>query len=205
MKTALRALAAAALACVLGTGCRPDSGRGEPFEAWETGRTLIFENPNLADAGARFQQRLQKQVIRSEEASGARTVDLSYTSFQGRHGLRLVLKDGGVSMLDSVNRQLVLLPAGFPERTGSWDVGGYRLRVLGRARWGRETPTFPATRPPEGVWVEGEPLQGGVRIRVFFLPGFGEVEKREWRDGRWVTTNLMVGWSFQEVPRAGGG
>jgi hypothetical protein len=186
------------------TGCRPEEAAAETFEAWEVGRTLIFENPAIPEAPplrTRFQERLQKQVVRTTDGTAGRRIETVFTTFQGQQAVNLLLKGGGVSLVDSQGRLLIVLPEGFPDRKSSWESTGYRLRVLGRARWERNKPEFPATRPPEGVWVEGEPLQGGVRIRIFYLPDFGEVEKREWRDGKWVTTNLMVGWSFQEIPR----
>lgn len=196
---------AVALVLLAGSGCRPTPETAEVFEAWEEGRTLIFENPTLPDgppARTRFHERFQKQVVRRVDEDGGRRIETVFSTFKGRQTINVYLKDGGVSLLDPQGRQLLVLPKGFPERTATWQVPGYRMRVLGRARWEREQPAFPATRPPEGVWVEGEPLQGDARIRVFYLPDFGEVEKREWRDGTWVTTNLMVGWNFQEIPRA---
>ena len=202
MKLAASALAAAALAAAF--GCRPASGRGEVFAAWEEGRTLIFEDPTLPDAPParlRSQQRLQKQVVRTSESPAGRLVETDFTTFQGRQSFTLQLTGGGVSLLDGQGRALPLLPEGFPESATAWTIPGYRMQVLGRAYWGRQAPAFPANRPPEGVWVEGESLHGGARIRLFYLPDFGEVEKRELRDGKWVTTSLMVGWSFQEVPR----
>jgi hypothetical protein len=185
-------------------GCRPATATAERFEAWEEGMTMIFENPTLPDASPasqRFHERYQKQVVRSVEAGGERRVGTQFTTFQGQQVVSLVLRDGGVQFQDAQGRAAMILPQGFPERTSSWTSGDYRMKVLGRARWDRDKPVFPAIRPPEGVWVEGEPLGAGTRTRVFYLPDFGEVEKREWRGGSWVTTNLMVGFSFQEVPR----
>lgn len=205
MRLAAPVLAAAALAAAF--GCRPAPGRGEIFAAWEEGRTLIFEDPTLPDApnvSRRFQQRLQKQVVRSSEAPSGRLVETVFSTFQGQQAFTLQLKDGGVSLLDGQGRVLRVLPEGFPDSATAWTIPGYRMQVLGRAHWGRQSPAFPATRPPEGVWVEGESLLGGPRIRLFYLPDFGEVEKREWRDGKWITTSLMVGWSFQEIPRPAG-
>lgn len=196
----MRLLPLALALLTLTAGCRPKPGEAETFEAWEAGRTLVFENPS-GPAGAGPAGRLQKQVLRTTEAGGSRRVETSYTSLQGRQTLQLVLKGGGVSLADSQGRALVLLPEGFPDRATAWQGPTHRLRVLGRARWGQERPQLPPTASGEGVWVEGEPLHAGTRIRVFYLPDFGEVERREWRDGRWVTINLMVGHSFQEVPR----
>lgn len=198
------ALALASLAA-LAPGCRPAAVAGERYEAWEEGRTLIFENPSLPDgppSQARSNQRFQKQVVHAVEGPAGRKVDMVYSSFQGRQGLSLLLKDGGTALLDAAGKPQTILPEGFPERTSSWQSPAYRMRVVGRAQWSRTSPQFPATRPPEGVWVEGEPTQAGApKVRVFYLRDFGEVEKMEWRDGRWVTTNLLVGWSFQEIPR----
>ena len=194
-------VALALLAALMAMGCRPEAGGPEIFEAWEEGRTLIFENPAIPHQDRNLAGRLQKQVLRSAENGGVRRVDTAYTTTQGQQTLQLVLKAGGAALLDGQGRPLTLLPEGFPDRVSSWQTMAYRMRVLGRARWNHERPQFPATRPPEGVWVEGEPLLGGPRVRVFYLPDFGEIEKREWRDGQWVTTNLLVGHSFQDVPR----
>lgn len=194
-------VALALLAAAMVVGCRPEADGGEVFEAWEAGRTLIFENPASPAQGANLSGRLQKQVLRSVESGGVRRVDTAYTTTQGQQTLQLVLKAGGAALLDGQGRPLTLLPEGFPDRVSSWQTPAYRMRVLGRAKWGHERPQLPSTRPAEGVWVEGEPLHGGARVRVFYLPDFGEIEKREWRDGQWVTTNLLVGHSFQEIPR----
>lgn len=204
MKAAL--LPAALLLLLVGVqqGCRPALEGAERYEAWEEGMTLIFENPSLPDAAParqRFHERYQKQVIRSEANGVERRVETQFTTYQGQQVVALVLKDGGVSLQEAQGRGTLILPQGFPERTSSWTSGGYRMKVLGPARWERDKPGFPATRPPEGIWVEGEPQGLGTRTRVFYLRDFGEVEKREWRDGKWVTTNLMVGFSFQEIPR----
>lgn len=204
MKHRLVPALALVLAAVVAPGCRPVPASSELFEAWEVGRTLIFENPSLPDtppANARFHERFQKQVIRSTDAGGGKRIETLLSTFQGQKSVELLIKDGGVTLLDPQGKGVALLPEGFPDKVSSWESPGYRMRILGRARWEREKPEFPATRPPEGIWVEGEPLQGDARIRIFFLPDFGQVEKREWRDGRWITTNLMVGWSFQEIPR----
>lgn len=197
--------ALALLVLLAGAGCRPTAEAPEVFEAWEEGSTLIFENPTLPDAPparTRFHERLQKQVVRRVDEGGLRRVETRLSTFQGQQTVTVLVKDGGVSILDPLGRQIMVLPPGFPERTSSWHTASHRWRVLGRARWERPQPAFPATRPVEGIWVEGEPLQGDPRLRIFYLPDIGEVEKREWRDGAWVTTALLVGWNFQEIPRA---
>jgi hypothetical protein len=185
-------------------GCRPGTKAAEVFEPWEVGRTLIFENPSISDAPperVRFNRRIQKQVVRSTEDGSGLRVDTTYTTFQGQQGINLLLKDGSVSLIDAQGKRFPILPEGFPDRTSSWQAGTYRMRVLGRGRWGRQAPVLPATRPPEGVWVEGEPILAGPKVRILYIPDFGEVEQLEWRNGKWVTTNLMVAWTFQDVPR----
>lgn len=204
MKAALVPAALFLLLAGVQQGCRPALDAAERYEAWEAGMTLVFENPSLPDAAPaqqRLHERYQKQVVTSEENGAERRVGTQFTTYQGQQVVSLVLKDGGVSLQDALGRGTLILPQGFPERTSSWTSGGYRMKVLGRARWERDKPGFPATRPPEGIWVEGEPLGPGTRTRVFYLRDLGEVEKREWRDGKWVTTNLLVGFSFQEIPR----
>lgn len=193
--------ALALLAAALAAGCRPEPGRAETYEAWEAGRILIFENPSSQPRGTEIAGRLQKQVLRSVDSGGVRRVETAYTGLQGQQTLQLVLKDGGTALQDGQGRSIILLPEGFPDRVAAWQSPAYRMRVLGRARWGHERPRLASTQSAEGVWVEGEPLQGGTRIRIFYLPDFGEVEKLEWRDGQWVATNLLVGHSFQEIPR----
>ena len=204
MKSGLISALTLAVAAVLAPSCRPAPAVPEVFEAWEVGRTLIFENPSLPDAppaNTRFHERFQKQVVRTTDANGGKRVETLLSTFQGQKSIELLIKRGGVSLLDPQGKWTALLPEEFPDNVSTWESPGYRMKVLGRARWEREKPELPATRPADGIWVEGEPLQGDARIRVFYLPDFGQVEKREWRDGTWVTTNLMVGWSFQEIPR----
>ncbi len=191
-----------AVLVALAPGCRPKEAAGtQVHAAWEEGLTLGFESPALAGP-QREASRFQKQVTRTAFEGDTRKVEITYTSLQGRLVLQMILRGGGVQFLDGQGRPQVLLPEGFPDRTPAWESATHRFTVLGRARWARTSPVLPAERSRDGVWLEASPLKpGGVRMRVFYLPEVGEAESCEWRDGRWVTTNLLVSRGFTEVPR----
>lgn len=186
---------------LLAPGCRPKEAGTPVFAAWEEGLTLGFESPALAGP-QREASRFQKQVTRTAYEGDTRRVEVTYTTLQGRLVLQQVLHRGGVQFLDGQGRPQVLLPEGFPDRTPAWETPTHRFTVLGRARWGRTAPALPTDRGRDGVWVEAAPLKpGGARIRAFYLPDVGEAESCEWRDGQWLTTNLLVSRGFTEVPR----
>lgn len=195
--------ALAALLLVLAAGCRPEPAAPVFWEAWETGRTMVFEMPVHAGprAEATFNNRFQKQVQRSEVVPGGRKVEMRFTTFGGQRSVDLLLKGGGVALADGQGRTLPVLPEGFPDRAGAWTTPFMRCKVLGRARWERPGAPLPPGQEREGVWVEAEVLQGEGRIRVLYLPDLGEVERREFDGTRWVTTQVLVGVSYQELPR----
>ena len=181
-------------------GCRPKDPRPLVYAAWEEGLTLGFESPELPTP-RREASRFQKQVTRTQFEGEVRKVEITYTTLQGNLVLQQELRKGGVFFLDGQGKAQVLLPEGFPDAVASWETPSHRFTLLGRARWERESPAFPDTQSREGVWVEATPLRpGGARIRAFYLPGIGEAESREWRDGRWATTNVLVSRGFSEIP-----
>ena len=182
-------------------GCRLQDARPPVYAAWEEGLTLGFEAPDLPGS-QREASRFQKQVTRTVIDGDTRKVDLAYTTLQGRLVLQQVLRKGGVFFLDGQGKAQLLLPEGFPDDSSYWETPTHRFTLLGRARWEHDAPSFPETQTRQGVWVEAMPLKpNGARIRAFYLPGIGEAESREWRDGKWVTTNLLVSRGFSEVPR----
>ncbi len=188
-------LLALSLGCSLKPSCAP------VYAAWEEGLTLGFEAQDVP-AAQRAESRFQKQVTRTAIEGDTRKVEVAYTTLQGRLVMHQVLRKGAVHFLDGQGRSQVLIPEGFPDLVFSWETPSHRFRVLGRAGWERAAPAFPETQSREGVWVEAMPLKpGGTRIRAFYLPDIGEAEAREWRDGRWVTTNLLVSRGFSEIPR----
>lgn len=183
-------------------GCRPKELRTPVFAAWEEGLTLGYEAPDLAGP-QREASRFQKQVVRTVFDGETRKVELTYATLQGRLVIQQWIRKGGVQFLDGQGRPQLLLPEGFPDAASSWETPSHRFTLLGRARWEHDAPAFPATQAREGVWVEATPLKpNGARIRAFYLPDIGEAESKEWRDGRWVTTNLLVSRGFTEVPRS---
>lgn len=192
-------LGAALLALTLGCSLKPS--RPPVYAAWEEGLTLGFEAQD-APAAQRAESRFQKQVTRTVFEGDVRKVEITYTTLQGRLVMQQLLRNGMVQFVDGQGRIQLLIPEGFPDHVSSWDTPSHRFRVLGRARWERTAPAIPETQSREGVWVEAMPLkQGGTRIRAFYLPDIGEAEAREWRDGAWVTTNLLVSRGFSEIPR----
>jgi hypothetical protein len=185
----------------LAPGCHPKDPRPPVYAAWEEGLTLGFEAPDLASP-QREAARFQKQVTRTVFEGDTRKVEVTYTTLRGRLALQQVLRKGGVYFLDGQGKAQVLLPEGFPDGPSSWETPSHRFTMLGRARWGHAAPEFPGTQSLEGVWVEAMPLKpNGARIRAFYLPDLGEAESREWREGSWVTTNLLVSRGFTEIPR----
>ena len=187
---------------LLPLGCRTQAPRPPVYAAWEEGLTLGFEAPGLASP-EREAARFQKQVTHTAWDGETRKVEVAYTTIQGHLVMQQVLRKGGVAFVDGQGRKQVLLPEGFPDSTPSWDTATHHFTVLGRARWEHDRPVFPEPQDREGVWVEAIPLRaGGTRIRAFYLPGIGEAESREWREGRWVTTNLLVSRGFTEIPKA---
>jgi len=173
----------------------------QPYAAWEEGLTLGFEVPGL-QGSEREASRLQKQVTRTEYEGQDRRVEINYTSLQGHMAIQQLIRRGGVYLIDSQGRPQTLLPEAFPDGAASWETATHRFTLLGRARWEQDKPVFPDTQSREGAWIEGAPLRpGGTRIRAFLLPGMGEVESRELREGRWVVTNRLVSRGFSEIPR----
>jgi hypothetical protein len=182
-------------------GCSPKEARPPIYAAWEEGLTLGYEAQDLS-AQKREASRSQKQVTRTVFEGDLRKVEVTYTTLQSHLVLQQVLRKGGVFFVDGQGKEQLLLPEGFPDGPASWETPSHRFTLLGRARWEHDSPPFPETQTREGVWVEAVPLRpGGTRMRAFYLPDIGEAESREWRDGRWVTTNLLVSRGFTEIPR----
>ncbi|MBI4912258.1 MAG: hypothetical protein HY823_05945 [Acidobacteria bacterium] len=188
-------------------GCQPQVGPAEPFAAWEEGMVLIYEDPSLEGA-ARFNSRVFKQVVRFSREDGGGRVVSTYSTFQGVQPARLLIRKGGVFFLDGQDREIQMLPEGFPDRVAAWEGTGYRFRIIGRSVWVHPEVRLLSTQSREGIWVEGEPLRNqGRAVRIFYLPGIGEAERLERQEvgGSWAPVNQLVSQGFQEVPRSAPG
>ncbi|MDP1833169.1 MAG: hypothetical protein Q8K67_14005 [Geothrix sp.] len=192
---ALRVLFAPA-ALLLGLACQP---RTDPpiYGPWEEGLTLAFEDPSQPQP-QRSANRLQVRVARSAMAPGSpRLVQLDLASTRGQLSLLLRHQDGGIALVGEDGQVLAhSLPSRFPD-TAPWVERGTAFRVIGRARW-EGAAILPPTSDAIGVWVEARSPHG--RRRTLYLPGLGEVEAQEERDGTWVAVNRLVARGFTDLP-----
>ncbi len=185
-------------ALILLAACQYQARGPLRYGPWEEGLTLAYEDPSVPEP-QRTQQRLQVRVERAAFPSeGDGTVRLDYSSIQGSLTLVLRHHDGGIALLGADGKPLArLLPEGFP-RTQTWEDHGTAYRVVGRGTWDGAR-ILPATSSPVGVWVEAQPAHGPLR-RTLYLPGLGEVESLELRDGAWIAVNRLVGRGFTNLP-----
>lgn len=198
MKT--RLLLGSALLLALGVGCdrqaqRPGAER--IYAAWEGGLTLVYEAPDLP-ASERADHRLQVRVASSRLEGKVRRTELSYGTFQGEIRSSYRLEDGGV-FLQSQKGEVMVLPSGFPERVDHWETRGLDCQLLGYGSADHLGLVLPKGSATVGVWVEVRNPSGHSR-RVFYLPGLGELEALEWREGRWVAINRLVSVGFSDAP-----
>ena len=199
MRRAWSLLLAAAL--VLAVGCRPKPSRPAVFAPWEEGLTLVFENPSLPQP-RRTEERVQVRVARSPvTAAGPSRVQLDLTGTRGRGTVELLCQNGGVALVDDQGEPVRwILPEGFPERT-SWKQMTGTCTVVGRSAWDGAA-ILPKGADAVGVWVEMQPIQGGTPLRTLYLPGLGEVETLQLRDGQWVSVHRLVSRGFTDLPAA---
>lgn len=199
MSPLLRFLAPAAV-LLLATACLPQP-QGRIYGPTEEGLTLAYEDPTLPQP-QRSQERLQVRVAKTSfQGAGSGTVQVDYTSLRGSLTLVLRHQDGGIALLGPDGKALArILPEGFP-RTSAWEDRGTAFHVLGRATWDG-AGLLPASASSVGFWVEARPAQGAPR-RTLYLPGLGEVESKELRDGVWVTVNRLVARGFTDLPISG--
>ena len=197
-----RALIPASL--LLLAGCQePKPQTPRPYAAAEEGLTLVYINPSLPkdqQDAKRLQVRVDKVVERSD---GALAVFKTFTvGLEKPVQAILILKDGGLGLLSPDGKnEAPMLPAGFPDATGSWSLGSAAYRVLGRGAWVRGEGVLPDDRRSDGVWVEMH--AGAKTARTLYLPGIGEVQTDELRpDGSWTTVNLLTQYGFSDIPSA---
>jgi len=173
------------------------------YAPWEEGLTLSYEDPSLP-AAQRLAQRQQVRVKESRPVLGGLAITKTYTTLAGQWEGKVLEQEGGVQIQTGFG-SIQLLPEGFPDRVGRWVARGTFNRVVGRAVADLPGVLLPDPARAVGVWVETTPLdRPGQRIRTFYLPDIGEAQTLTWRDGRWVTINLLVARGFTDVPRAGG-
>lgn len=189
------ALALGGLAVLVGCDAMPGAERPQPYAPWETGLTLIYERLEVP-AAERMAQRIQIRVEASRPAPEGFEVELSTASLQGMQRSKVRMERGGLTVMDGEKVAVQLLPEGFPERTGSWQVGSMTYSVVGRAQAPAGLPNLPESARI-GVWVEGR-SSTGERQRVFYLPGIGEAEALQWREGRWVPVLRLVSRGFTD-------
>ncbi len=193
-----RILAAAAL--LLAAGCDRMISRGPApvYASWEAGLTLVYARP-----GAEATQRLQMRVKSSSLGPDGRTVVRTYASFTNLTEATFRLQDGLEALKLDGSKELVVLPAGFPDRVSRWEERGILNQVVGRAR-----VDLPGVKLPDpdatGIWVESVPAGNrGVRRRTLLVPDLGEVETLNLIDGKWVTVNRLVSQGFTDPPAEG--
>lgn len=186
---------AALLACL---ACQPQPSTPVVYGPWEEGLTLAYENPSQPQP-QRSENRLQVRVAGSAMTPGPpNLVQLDFTSLRGRMSVLAKHHDGGIDLIDKSGRVLAqALPARFPDIT-RWVDHDTEYSVIGRATW-EGASLLPTTSDPVGVWVEAKSPHG-PRRRALYLPGLGEVESREERDGTWVVVNRLVARRFTDLP-----
>ena len=199
MRPHLRILVPTAL-LLLASACMPQR-QSRVYGPWEEGLTLAYEDPTLPQP-QRSQERLQVRVAKASfQAAGSGTVQVDYTSVHGSLTLVLQHQDGGIALLGPDGKVLArILPEGFPQ-TSAWEDRGTAFHVVGRATWDGAS-ILPSTSSAVGEWVEARPAQGPLR-RTLYLPGLGEVESQELRQGTWVTINRLVARGFTDLPISG--
>lgn len=187
----------APLALLALLACQPRA-EAPIYSPWEEGLTLTFENPSQPQP-QRAEERVQVRVAHSSLSPDApHLVQLDLTSARGRRSLLLRHQDGGIAVLAEDGRVLATpFPPHFPD-IAPWMDHGTEVLVIGRARW-EGAAILPPTADAIGVWVEARPPQG-PRRRTLYLPGLGEVEAHEERDGAWVAVNRLVARGFTDLP-----
>jgi hypothetical protein len=183
----------------LAVGCAIQPEREVIYSPTEPGLTLVFENPSIES-----QNRTQLRVANANKTDEGLEVDISVDTLQGSGAMKLqCMQDGGVFIVGSDDKRATVLPPGFPDKTQAWQSDGISYSVIGRARADLEEVKL---QDPVGIWVEAAPvsaqsLNSGVsRARIFFLPGVGEAETKELREGKWITVNRLIGRGFSDLP-----
>jgi hypothetical protein len=162
----------------------------------EPGMTLQFESIETND-------RLQMRVERTTQTAEGLVVVCSVSTLQGTLSTNFVCKQDGEILVGPVDNRSIVLPSGFPNRTAFWQTDLKNYQVLGRAK--AKLPGV-ELKHPIGVWIEVSPSvphspKSANKVRMFLLPGIGEAENQELRQGTWVTVNRIVGIGISEVPR----
>lgn len=189
------ALALVGLAVLVGCDAVPGTERPQPYAPWETGLTLVYERPDLP-AAERMVQRIQIRVEASRPTPEGFDVELSTASLQGMQRKHVRMERGCLAVMDGERVAALLLPEGFPERAGTWQIGPMTFSVVGRAQAPAGLPNLPESSKV-GVWVEAHSA-AGERQRVLYLPGIGEAETLRWREGRWEPVLRLVSRGFTD-------
>ena len=181
-----------------GLACQSQPAAPMVYGPWEEGLTLAYEDPSQPQP-QRSENRLQVRVASSAMAPGPpNLVQLDFTSLRGHTSVLAKHHDGGIDLIDGSGRVLAqALPPRFPDLT-RWVDHDTEYSVIGRATW-EGASILPTTSDPVGVWVEARSPQG-LRRRSLYLPGLGEVESREERDGTWVAVNRLIARRFTDLP-----
>ncbi|MCL1893650.1 MAG: hypothetical protein FWG02_05380 [Holophagaceae bacterium] len=160
------------------------------------GITFLYENPGF-EGEAQNNNRVQIRVLQSKETSEGLEVTCQSTSYRGvENAISLCQPDGAVFSVSPSGNKSMVLPAGFPEKTTSWESEGIFYQVIGRTK-----VDIPGVRAPDhiGVWVEAihtssYPLALGFeKARFFFLPNIGMAEIKVFSQGNWVTVYKLTG------------
>lgn len=190
------------LLALLALGCRiapPEKAR--IYLPWEEGLTLQYENPSQPASADPLQRRVQVRVAASRLDGEVRKIRLTTSSLQGQKSELFHSQRGSWALVPEGHPPVVLLPEGFPNTQSSWEVQGFRFRLLGRAIHEIPGLKLPPRQERTGVWVEIENLQGQKR-RIFYLPDIGEAETLEFHGGTWVCINRLVSRGFTDAPAA---
>ena len=188
-----RLLAVAALLLTPACDHLLDQGAVPTYSPWEEGLTLVFTDPTRPSADM-LQVRVEKSTVTPE----GRTVVESFSTLSGVQVDTFRQVDGRVFLKLDGQQDIVLLPAGFPDRTGRWIERGYVNYIVGRARVDLAGVKLPDPEA-EGVWVESVPLSGqGILRRSLMVPDYGEVATLNWRNGQWVLVNQLVSQGYTD-------
>lgn len=181
---------------LLGCGFAPPEA-ARIYVPTETDLTLQYEDPSRAGVDP-FQNRVQIRVAGSRLEGNSRQLLLTTSGRFGQTQTPFREKDGGLTLVQG-NQEAVLLPEGFPTRIQHWESRDLHFRVLGYAI--RQIPglSLPASQDRLGVWVEVSDAAGPIR-RTYYLPGIGEAEAFEPRNGSWVCVNRLVAQGFTDAP-----
>lgn len=164
----------------------------------EEGLTLQYEDPSHPSKDP-FHDRVQVRVAGSRLENGVRKLLYTTTNHQGQTQVFYLEREGGLFRPQPDQSTTVLFPEGFPHRVQRWESQAMHFRLLGHAIHPIPGLSLPPDQDRLGVWVEASDASGPIR-RTFYLPGIGEAEGYEPRNGTWVCVNRLVARGFTDAP-----